>query len=295
MKEAHDIASKIIQKTTARGKKSYDKKRQSAVLSPGDRVLVRNMSERGGPGKLRSYWEDKIHIVVSRKGESSPVYEVKPERGTGRNRILHRNMLMSCNALPLEEPAQSTVQRQTQRKQRKAQQDVEPCVEPDETEESASLDEDEYYWANRLRHRHHQPEEQNASPPAIPNTAHPPQLDVDAEEFRMENPVQMFMDNNTSDTQERTQTVQPADLPNVQENYPFDTQPRRSQREKRPRETLTYETLGHPVHRLVGLHINPLYVNALAPAYGQCNVPWPSPQVFGTYMVHPIPVPVGYY
>ena len=93
-----------------------------------------------------------------------------------------------------------------------------------------------------LRHRQHQSEEQDASPPAFPNTTHQPQLDVDADKFRMENPVQMFMDNNTSDTQELTQTVQPADRPNVQENDPFDTQPRRSQREKRSRETLTDET-----------------------------------------------------
>lgn len=48
MKEAYDIASKTIKKTTARGKIYHDQKRQSSVLSPSDRVLVRNMSERGG-------------------------------------------------------------------------------------------------------------------------------------------------------------------------------------------------------------------------------------------------------
>lgn len=63
MKEAYDIASKTIKKTTARGKAYYNQKRQSSVLSPGNRILVRNMSERGGP--LRSYWEDRVHIVVS--------------------------------------------------------------------------------------------------------------------------------------------------------------------------------------------------------------------------------------
>ncbi len=66
-------------------------------------------------------------------------------------------------------------------------------------------------------------------------------------------------------------------------------------RERRPKETLTYETLGQPVHGVVGLHTNPLYVNALAPAYGQYSVPWPPPQMFGTHMVYPTMVPIGYY
>lgn len=149
MKEAYDIASKTTRKTTARGKTYYDQKRQSSVLSPGDRVLVRNMSECGGPGKLCSYWEDQIHIVVSHKGEDSPVYEVKPERGTGRGRILHRNMLMPCHALPLEEPAQSMLGGQNPHSQRrKGHKDN----KPNETSENRdSSDDEECYWAYRLR------------------------------------------------------------------------------------------------------------------------------------------------
>lgn len=104
MKEVYSIASKTILKMIERGKAHYDRKRQSAVLVPGGRVLVRNMSERGRPGKLRAYWEDQAHVVVARKGNDSPIHEVKPERGTRRSRILHRNMLMQCNALPLEDP-----------------------------------------------------------------------------------------------------------------------------------------------------------------------------------------------
>lgn len=101
MKEAYDVASKNIEKTHTRGKSFYDQKRQCAALSPGDRVLVRNMSERGGPGKLHSYLEDQVHVGISQKGDDSPVYEVKAERGKGQVHILHRNMLMPCNSLPL--------------------------------------------------------------------------------------------------------------------------------------------------------------------------------------------------
>ena len=92
MKEAYDIATKKSQLSGLRGKKQYDRRLNSPVLQPGDRVLVRNLSERGGPGKLRSYWEDTIHQVVTRKGEGSPVYEVKPEAGGGRHRVIDRNL-----------------------------------------------------------------------------------------------------------------------------------------------------------------------------------------------------------
>ena len=67
-------------------------------LEVGDRVLVRNLTPRQAPHKLCSYWEDKVHVVVSRK-EDGPVYVVKPEIGTGRERTLHRNLLLPCNML----------------------------------------------------------------------------------------------------------------------------------------------------------------------------------------------------
>ena len=102
MQEAYKLAAKNATNSAQKGKRNHDKCLKSAVLREGDRVLVRNLSERGGPGKLRSFWEDKVHIVVRRMGEDSPVYEVRPESGNGRTRVLHRNLLFQCDYLPFE-------------------------------------------------------------------------------------------------------------------------------------------------------------------------------------------------
>lgn len=49
---------------------------------------------------MQAFWEDEIHVVLARKGEASPVYDVRPERGQGHNCTLHRNMLLPCDYLP---------------------------------------------------------------------------------------------------------------------------------------------------------------------------------------------------
>ena len=57
------------------------------------------MSERGRTGKMRSFWE-KVHVVVENMNNENITYKVKPERDTdGRIRVLHRNMLLSCDNL----------------------------------------------------------------------------------------------------------------------------------------------------------------------------------------------------
>ncbi len=63
--EAYFKASIAANMNRQRGKKHYDSKVRSAVLQPGDRILVRDLSPRRGPGKLRSFWEEDVHIVVS--------------------------------------------------------------------------------------------------------------------------------------------------------------------------------------------------------------------------------------
>lgn len=96
MQEAYNIAQENMRKAGERGQKHYNQRAWSSVLEPGDHVLIRNLSERGGPGKIRSYWESKVHVVKERRGANSPVYVVKPLDEEGRERTLHRNLLLPC-------------------------------------------------------------------------------------------------------------------------------------------------------------------------------------------------------
>ena len=94
MKDAYQVAAERSEKQAIRNEKNFNQRARASVLEEGDRVLVRNLREKGGPGKLRSFWEQTVYKVVERKGES-PVYVVEPERG-GDRRTIHRNLLFHC-------------------------------------------------------------------------------------------------------------------------------------------------------------------------------------------------------
>ena len=83
MQEAYSLAAKNANKSTARGRNQHDKKATFTKLLPGDRILVRNVTERGGPGKLRSFWEKTVYRVTKQHGDS-PVHEA--ESGSGNQK-----------------------------------------------------------------------------------------------------------------------------------------------------------------------------------------------------------------
>ena len=102
MQRAVEIATKNTEKSRAQNKLSYDQKRHGNDIEVGDRVLLTNLSERGGTVKLRSHWEDTVY-VVTKKAENIPVFDIKPLNGknTSSKRV-HRNIIMPCNQLPVE-------------------------------------------------------------------------------------------------------------------------------------------------------------------------------------------------
>ena len=57
MAQAYEIANRqSIQRKSKDVERHNAKRLRASILLPGDRVLVQNMSEQGGTGKLRSFW-----------------------------------------------------------------------------------------------------------------------------------------------------------------------------------------------------------------------------------------------
>lgn len=131
-------------------------------MREGDRVLLRNLSERGGPGKLRSFWEQKIHVVTRKIAEDSPVYEVKPEDGSQGKRTLHRNLLFQCDHLPLERPVKKDVPKRRKRytKKKTDQKKIMTLTPPEQfsSDSSSELELVPLNWNQDTQEENHQEE-----------------------------------------------------------------------------------------------------------------------------------------
>ena len=102
MKQAVEIARKHINAAKTWNERLYNKKVKGTEIVLGDNVLQRNHKERGGTGKLRSYWEDEIYQVVE-VDPQLPLITIKPVRGSCTRKV-HRNNIMKCNDLLPEKP-----------------------------------------------------------------------------------------------------------------------------------------------------------------------------------------------
>ena len=70
------------------------------TLEPRDRVLIQNLTEKGETGKMRSYWEEQICIIVFSVCNDPDVYTIRPEqKSKGKTGTVHCNMLMHWDNL----------------------------------------------------------------------------------------------------------------------------------------------------------------------------------------------------
>ena len=313
MTEAYRIALKHSQSSAAQAKHHYDKKARSIVLSPGDRVLVRN-TEKGGPGKIRSYWEDTIYKVVNRLKEDSPVYTVEPENGRGHQKTLHRTMLLPCDALPVEAPPNAPVIRPVKRVKKffkrscqagsvKPQPQRRVCItEPSLPAPDAEDDGDIGFYPCDL-------DQDQTAPIAIPvptvdcvpSTTFPSNSTTVAEEVSpAQHTMELLPDTLSNTPAHNGQPAEPAitdSIPEAASSMPSSSYTSaeeethsRPQRIRQPPARLIYDAPGQPSNYQIDAvnvqwqpPVQPCYSTNLPPQlYSPYQVPWPPP-LFPTY------------
>ena len=252
--DAYELAGKKSSEVGSRAKQRYDGFVRSSVLLPGDRVLVRNLSERGRPGKLRSHWEDRVHVVVSRRGDDSPVYEVKPESGSGGSRTLHRNLLLPCNYIPMDIPSKSSQKRagRAQNDQCSEVQQI-PTPQVKELSDDRSSDEESAVILTNL-HTGQTLEEMvtGEHPKALVEVKPPaptqPEYAIADNSYQGQTRSDLTVPEGMNDV--RSENGDEQDPPTQNDNSQLDSpEPEpRPKRHRHPPTLLTYNTLGNPTY-----------------------------------------------
>ena len=99
---AYEIAKKNDQRAQEKQKRNYDVKVNSSSLDVGDKVLVK-VVKFDGRHKLMNRREEDIYLITSKPNPDVPVYEVRKENGSGRSRVLHRNLLLPVGSRELDD------------------------------------------------------------------------------------------------------------------------------------------------------------------------------------------------
>lgn len=148
LQRAYTLATETSDKNHQRNKKAHDKHVKEQVLDKGDRVLLRNFGVQG-KHKLKCKWRPLPYVVVE-KLPNVPVYKIKPERGMGVEKTIHRNHLLPIGylvRLPVDDGEEQPPQRHVTRSQQKSKEQL----QSNNHEEDMSS-ESEYEEAQWTRH-----------------------------------------------------------------------------------------------------------------------------------------------
>lgn len=106
LEKAHEIALKATKTAQEKQKTCYDKRVRGNNIEVGDRVLVKILAF-DGKHKLSNEWEEHPYIIPSKPNPDIPVFIVQKENGEGRQRNLHRNLLLPVEIFNSEDHVES--------------------------------------------------------------------------------------------------------------------------------------------------------------------------------------------
>lgn len=98
LKEALQIAQEHATKELKRHAELYNRRVKGLLIETGDQVLLANKTERGKK-KVADRWESTVYTVVDRKPDTH-TYRIR-NPATGQEKVVHRNLLMLVNFLPV--------------------------------------------------------------------------------------------------------------------------------------------------------------------------------------------------
>ncbi|XP_033125543.1 uncharacterized protein LOC117123652 [Anneissia japonica] len=214
---------------------------------------------------------DRVYIVVERKGDDSPVYEVKPESGGGRTRVLHRNHLFPCDFIQKDSaPVQKKPQvkhRATRASKENSNVDCEDVTDSsDEVDFPTSRSEEP-----SLLHQHVL--NPNADPYVSPPADHVQDDYVEhagSDVSVPEQPTSIASTSRDNAVHQQDGPVSPKTPPHTTGEVPQLSGPRYPTRTRQPPAVFTYDQLGHPSVQGVQFHavnVPPVYV----PQFEQCS------------------------
>ncbi|MCG8033934.1 MAG: DDE-type integrase/transposase/recombinase, partial [Candidatus Thiodiazotropha taylori] len=138
LKIAYERAGEEARRKGKKYKRYYDQNVKFANLVSGDRVLVKKVGIKG-KHKLADIWETNTYIVTSQPMPDIPVYLVKEENSSSKPKLLHRNMLLPFNGLPVTE---LSAENESRKRKETTEKDLVPVIF-DSSESDSESNQDE--------------------------------------------------------------------------------------------------------------------------------------------------------